>query len=410
VSWDASNDNGSIITYYTITPDPGSVPSQTVTATPGVTRYSVTFNGLTAGTPYRYYITATNPIGTGQAAIVADSPPSNYTNSHYINSITTDMTAFGKADAATDIANGCGGTDVVVLAFGQIDEQPSVTTYGGYGLDEYLPQSFPFVSLTDIESQVITYETAFNAAVQAAGPQSCSVFQYTAVSFDNYHICPEASGCSATAFASEFSAMMNNLISQSNISQNDFQANEYLEYGADIETEYDQCIWNSATSLCFGSGPQASESSFPLVDAVLTGISQNDPYFAGFTNFGDDTPSSPGTAGYWSQQDEAKVMDGLNGATHTNEYSPMPMRAVPQVYNDPGSTTDFQNTINAAGPIYFYGVLTECGAGSTNTFCSSNGNDSLLPSQAFSDFQSMLNGIPSEVQLNFPLTVETNIT
>lgn len=327
------------------------------------------------------------------------------TNSHYIDDATQDMTSMGGADAQTAIDNGCGGVNVVNLQVGQIDDSSSANGYGGYGVDEY-GVGAPFVSLSTLEQQILSYEAAYNATVLNGGKTACNIFQYTAISFSDYFMCPEASNCSTQQFAVEFADMMNDLISQSDSAG--YQAHEYLEYGGDLETEYYQCIWDASTNQCYSAGDpsgQGNVSSWPLVDGVLTTLSANDPNVAGFSNFGDDTP------GNWSQTQEAKVMDGLNGSTGSNEYSPMPMRAVPQIYNagPNSSVSDFQATIEAQGPIYFYGEETECEGSVTNGCTSVNNADSLTPSEAFTDFQQMLSSSESALESKFPLETSTNI-
>jgi hypothetical protein len=73
VSWTApSNNGGSAITSYTVTPYIGSTAQTPVTVSGSPPATSVTVNGLTNGTSYTFTVTATNANGTGPA-----SSPSN---------------------------------------------------------------------------------------------------------------------------------------------------------------------------------------------------------------------------------------------------------------------------------------------------------------------------------------------
>lgn len=69
VYWTAANPNGAPIQHYTVTQQPGGA-YQTV----GGNSFQVTFTALTPGVMYNYYITATNAVGTGPAAVAVDSP------------------------------------------------------------------------------------------------------------------------------------------------------------------------------------------------------------------------------------------------------------------------------------------------------------------------------------------------
>jgi hypothetical protein len=66
ISFTAPNDNGAMITGYTVTAMPGGATA-TGTASP------ITFTGLTAGTSYTFTVTATNSAGTGMASAASNA-------------------------------------------------------------------------------------------------------------------------------------------------------------------------------------------------------------------------------------------------------------------------------------------------------------------------------------------------
>jgi hypothetical protein len=69
VNWTAPSDNGgSMITKYTVTPFIGSTAQTPVTVTGSPPATSATVTGLTNGTSYTFTVTATNANGTGPAA------------------------------------------------------------------------------------------------------------------------------------------------------------------------------------------------------------------------------------------------------------------------------------------------------------------------------------------------------
>src|SRR5262249_10122481 len=69
VSWTApSNNGGSTITKYTVTPFIGSTAQTPVTVTGSPPATSTTVSGLTNGTNYTFTVTATNATGTSPAS------------------------------------------------------------------------------------------------------------------------------------------------------------------------------------------------------------------------------------------------------------------------------------------------------------------------------------------------------
>ncbi len=73
VSWTApTNNGGSTITKYTVTPYIGTTAQTPVTVTGAPAATSTTVTGLTNGTTYTFKVSATNATGTGP-----DSSPSN---------------------------------------------------------------------------------------------------------------------------------------------------------------------------------------------------------------------------------------------------------------------------------------------------------------------------------------------
>jgi hypothetical protein len=62
VTWSAAAANGSPVTGYTVTAEPGGATVSTTGTT------SVVFPGLTNGTAHRFTVTATNAVGTGPAS------------------------------------------------------------------------------------------------------------------------------------------------------------------------------------------------------------------------------------------------------------------------------------------------------------------------------------------------------
>ena len=70
VNWTApSNNGGSTITSYTVTPFIGSTAQTPVTVTGSPPATSTTVTGLTNGTSYTFTVTATNANGTGPASV-----------------------------------------------------------------------------------------------------------------------------------------------------------------------------------------------------------------------------------------------------------------------------------------------------------------------------------------------------
>src|SRR5690349_12619640 len=78
VSWTApSNNGGSTITKYTVTPFIGSTAQTPVTVTGSPPATSTTVTGLTNGTSYTFTVTATNANGTGPASAPSSSVTPN---------------------------------------------------------------------------------------------------------------------------------------------------------------------------------------------------------------------------------------------------------------------------------------------------------------------------------------------
>jgi hypothetical protein len=97
VNWTAPSDNGgSAITKYTVTPFIGSTAQTpvTVTGTPPATSTQV--NGLTNGTTYTFTVSATNATGTGPA-----SSPSNAVTPNALPGAPTGVTATAGNTTAT---------------------------------------------------------------------------------------------------------------------------------------------------------------------------------------------------------------------------------------------------------------------------------------------------------------------
>jgi hypothetical protein len=97
VSWTApSNNGGSTITKYTVTPFIGSTAQTPVTVTGSPPATSTNVTGLTNGTSYTFTVTATNATGTGPA-----SSPSNAVTPSALPGAPTGATATGGDSAAT---------------------------------------------------------------------------------------------------------------------------------------------------------------------------------------------------------------------------------------------------------------------------------------------------------------------
>jgi putative cell wall-binding protein len=93
VSWTAPSNNGSPITAYAVTSDPGGL---TCTWTSGP--LTCTISGLTNGTAYAFTVTATNDVGTGPASV-----PSNGVTPATVPGAPTDATAV-RGNASADVS------------------------------------------------------------------------------------------------------------------------------------------------------------------------------------------------------------------------------------------------------------------------------------------------------------------
>jgi hypothetical protein len=97
VSWTAPSDNGgSTITKYTVTPFIGSTAQTPVTVTGSPPATSTTVSGLTNGTTYTFTVSATNATGTGPA-----SSPSNAVTPNALPGAPTGVTATAGNGSAT---------------------------------------------------------------------------------------------------------------------------------------------------------------------------------------------------------------------------------------------------------------------------------------------------------------------
>ena len=97
VSWTApSNNGGSTITKYTVTPFIGSTAQTPVTVTGNPPATTTPVNGLTNGTSYTFTVSATNATGAGPA-----SSPSNVVTPNNLPSAPTAVTATAGNTTAT---------------------------------------------------------------------------------------------------------------------------------------------------------------------------------------------------------------------------------------------------------------------------------------------------------------------
>ena len=100
VNWTApSNNGGSTITKYTVTPFIGSTAQTPVTVTGSPPATSTTVTGLTNGTSYTFTVTATNAVGDGPA-----SSPSNAVTPNVAPTVTSVTPSSGATGVSVSVA------------------------------------------------------------------------------------------------------------------------------------------------------------------------------------------------------------------------------------------------------------------------------------------------------------------
>jgi hypothetical protein len=115
VSWTAPNNGGSAITSYTVTPYIGSL-AQTplvVSGSPPATTVQVT--GLTNGTTYTFFVSATNAVGTGPLSASSNAvTPALVVAPRFVQQASSHAASVGSI-AATTPSNVTAGDRIVVL-------------------------------------------------------------------------------------------------------------------------------------------------------------------------------------------------------------------------------------------------------------------------------------------------------
>ncbi|HEY1343761.1 MAG TPA: DUF4082 domain-containing protein [Streptosporangiaceae bacterium] len=189
VNWTApSNNGGSTITKYTVTPFIGSTAQTPVTVTGSPPATSTTVSGLTNGTSYTFTVTATNAVGDGPA-----SAPSNAVTPNVAPTVTSVTPSSGATGVSASVAPTATFSQAVVpstVSFTLQDSSGnavagSVSFNGGNTVATFTPTN-PLAASTTYTATVSGAQNASGTPMSSpftwnfttAGPQCpCSVWQ-----------------------------------------------------------------------------------------------------------------------------------------------------------------------------------------------------------------------------------------
>lgn len=428
VTWAAASDNGSMIQYYTVTPEPEDDPPVTVAYNQP---YTATFSGLQSGVMYDFYISATNGVGTGTAAVASDSPGTGAalyaTHFHYPTPFDMDTGTLHPYDPSVDgpdptQCSDCATTGAA-YSLGQADAQAAATSgdgsgpylqilefnklYGGSAVNssygalqvELNGDQGPF-PLAYVQTTVFEYAAGwYSYASQQAVPPRLRLV----MGINNSGLCggdqsPQpASVCQDYSAGALYAYALSDLVKAVNSHNWEHNSIVYVWAGSDTETDPTQYGgWNGAQTFqngytCVNYSPK-DQPLDPECQGVPGTTNVGSNLRAEFFDYGAGGPS-PGASQYPSNDvwTSAQIADYASPEAHNRDITSAPnvqsdgLQVVVQEYSPDDMRDSWSEVMNTTGiQIYFDGVLSDPGIAG------------LQPGDAYSD---VVHEVQSEAQV-----------